>query len=79
MRRQGDFPALADSMGRILKVAGSDDHSLEDLAREILRDVALTQQLLRLVNSAQYAQVSGMVTTVSRAVGLVGFNGVTWP
>lgn len=76
MRRQGDFPALSDSMGRILKVAGSDDHSLEDLAREILRDVALTQQLLRVVNSAQYAQVSGMVTTVSRAVGLVGFNGV---
>ena len=76
MRRQGDFPALADSMGRILQVAGSDDHSLEDLAREILRDVALTQQLLRVVNSAQYAQVSGMVTTVSRAVGLVGFNGV---
>lgn len=76
MRRQGDFPALADSMDRILQVAGSDDHSLEDLAREILRDVALTQQLLRVVNSAQYAQVSGMVTTVSRAVGLVGFNGV---
>lgn len=76
MRRQGDFPALADSMGRILKVASSDDHSLEDLSREILRDVALTQQLLRLVNSAQYAQVSGMVNTVSRAVGLVGFNGV---
>lgn len=76
MRRQGDFPALADSMGRILQVASSDDHSLEDLAREILRDVALTQQLLRVVNSAQYAQVSGMVTTVSRAVGLVGFNGV---
>jgi len=76
MRRQGDFPALSDAMGRILKVAGSDDDSLEDLAREILQDVALTQQLLRLVNSAQYAQSGGNVTTVSRAVGLVGFNGV---
>lgn len=76
MRRQGDFPALSSAMGRILKVASSDDDSLEDLTREVLQDVALTQQLLRLVNSAQYAQVSGMVTTVSRAVGLVGFNGV---
>ena len=76
MKRQGDFPALSDAMGRILKVASSDDDSLEDLAREILQDVALTQQLLRLVNSAHYAQVRGMVTTVSRAVGLVGFNGV---
>lgn len=76
MRRQGDFPALSSAMGRILKVANSDDDSLEDLTREVLHDVALTQQLLRLVNSAQYAQVSGMVTTVSRAVGLVGFNGV---
>jgi HD-like signal output (HDOD) protein len=76
MQRQGDFPALADAMGRILKVASSDDDSLEDLAREVLKDVALTQQLLRLVNSAHYAQVSGMVSTVSRAVGLVGFNGV---
>jgi len=45
------------------------------VTNEILKDVALTNKLLRLVNSAHYAR-GGSISTVSRAVHLVGFNGI---
>ncbi len=77
MRQQSDFPALSDSVARIQRVADSEHDSLSDLTREILKDVALTHKLLRLVNSAQYARADrGTVSTVSRAVSLVGFTAV---
>ena len=77
MRHKSDFPALSDSVARIQRVANSDDDSISDLTHEILKDVALTNKLLRLVNSVHYAHASrGTISTVSRAVSLVGFNAV---
>lgn len=77
MRRKSDFPALSDSVVRIQRVASSEDDSVGDLTREILKDVALTNKVLRLVNSALFAHANrGAVSTVSRAVSLVGFNAV---
>ncbi|ART49987.1 serine/threonine protein kinase [Acidovorax carolinensis] len=77
MRHKSDFPALSDSVARIQRVANSEHDSISDLTHEILKDVALTNKLLRLVNSVHYAHASrGTVSTVSRAVSLVGFNAV---
>jgi serine/threonine protein kinase len=77
MRHKSDFPALSDSVARIQRVANSEDDSISDLTSEILKDVALTNKLLRLVNSVHYLHASrGTVSTVSRAVSLVGFNAV---
>lgn len=77
MRHKSDFPALSDSVARIQRVATSEDDSISDLTHEILKDVALTHKLLRLVNSVHYAHASrGTISTVSRAVSLVGFNAV---
>jgi serine/threonine protein kinase len=77
MRHKSDFPALSDSVARIQRVASSEDDSISDLTREILKDVALTHKLLRLVNSVLFVHAShGSVSTVSRAVSLVGFNAV---
>ena len=77
MRHKSDFPALSDSVARIQRVANSEDDSISDLTHEILKDVALTHKLLRLVNSVHYAHASrGTISTVSRAVSLVGFNAV---
>lgn len=64
-------------MTRIQRVAHSEDDSISDLTHEILKDVALTHKLLRLVNSVHYAHAGrGTISTVSRAVSLVGFNAV---
>ncbi len=76
MRNKGDFPALSDSVVRIQRVATSETESLSSLSAEILKDVALTNKLLRMVNTAQFSHSGGNVSTVSRAVALVGFAGI---
>jgi eukaryotic-like serine/threonine-protein kinase len=76
MKHRGDFPALSDAVTRIQRVANSDKHSVGSLADEILKDVALTNKLLRIVNSAHFSMAGGAVSTVSRAVALVGFAGI---
>jgi eukaryotic-like serine/threonine-protein kinase len=76
MKTRADFPALSDAVGRIQRVANSEKDNLATLADEILKDVALTNKLLRLVNSAHYSAAGGAVSTVSRAVALVGFAGI---
>ena len=75
MRNKTDFPALSESVMRIQSMASSDKESISSVTNEILKDVALTNKLLRLVNSAHYARGSS-IGTVSRAVSLVGFNGI---
>jgi eukaryotic-like serine/threonine-protein kinase len=76
MKHRGDFPALSDAVTRIQRVANSDNDSVGSLADEILKDVALTNKLLRVVNSAHFSTSGGAVSTVSRAVALVGFAGI---
>ncbi|QDL55649.1 serine/threonine protein kinase [Rhodoferax aquaticus] len=75
MRHKSDFPAMSDSVIRIQAMAASENESINSVTNEILKDVALTNKLLRLVNSAHYGR-GGTISTVSRAVNLVGFNGI---
>ncbi len=75
MRHKSDFPALSDSIVRIQGMASSETESVGSVTNEILKDVALTNKLLRLVNSAHFGG-GGHISTVSRAVSLVGFNGI---
>ncbi|RZJ12501.1 MAG: serine/threonine protein kinase [Rubrivivax sp.] len=77
MRHKSDFPALSDAIVRIQRLTQSEDESLASLSNEILKDVALTQKLLRLVNTAAYRHTGGGgISTVSRAVALIGFAGI---
>ena len=77
MQAKGDFPALSDSVGKIIEITSSERGSVAELSDQILRDVALTQKLLRLVNSVHYASPGRTgVTSVSRAVIMLGFNAV---
>ncbi len=77
MRHKTDFPAMSDRVVRIQHLATSDTESLASLSAEILKDVALTNKLLRMVNTVHFAQAAGGgVATVSRAVALVGFAGI---
>ncbi|HJW12203.1 MAG TPA: protein kinase, partial [Albitalea sp.] len=77
MRHKSDFPAMSDSVARIQRVAGSEHESLSSLSNEILKDVALTNKLLRMVNTAHFTHAGGgSISTVSRAIALVGFAGI---
>ncbi|HEY1090258.1 MAG TPA: protein kinase, partial [Burkholderiaceae bacterium] len=77
MRHKSDFPAMSDAISRIQRLSDSESQSLPSLSNEILKDVALTHKLLRLVNTPQYGQAGGgTVSTISRAVALIGFAGI---
>jgi len=77
IRHQNDFPALAESIATINRIASSEEESLASLSNLILKDFALTNKLLKLVNSAFFAQFGGgNISTVSRAVALLGFDTV---
>ena len=77
MRHKTDFPALSSSVLRIQRVTSSEKENVKTLTDEILKDVALTNKLLRMVNTVHFATAAGGgVSTVSRAVALVGFAGI---
>ena len=77
MKHKRDFPALGESIVRIQRIASSETESLASLSAEILKDVALTNKLLRMVNTVHFANAgAGNISTISRAVALVGFAGI---
>jgi len=77
MRHKSDFPALSSSVLRIQRLVGSDTESLRTLSDEILKDVSLTNKLLRMVNTVHFTAVTGeQISTVSRAVALVGMASI---
>ncbi|MBL8348855.1 MAG: HDOD domain-containing protein [Burkholderiaceae bacterium] len=76
MRHKSDFPALTEHVLRIQRMATSEVETLSNLADAILKDVALTQKLLRLVNTAHFRRSGHGVSTVTRAVALVGLAGI---
>lgn len=74
MRHKSDFPALSNTITTINRVTGSDDEGAAALSGTILKDFALTNKLLRLVNTAYFGQYGGTISTVSRAVVILGFD-----
>jgi non-specific serine/threonine protein kinase len=64
----------------VARLAGVDGQHNDELAAQILQDIALSLEILRTVNAAQVqvTQVAGAgpVLTVRRAMALVGVNGV---
>lgn len=72
-----DMFALGSSVAQVVQMASSDDQGTHDLAYYVLSDAALTQRILRLSNTATYRTASGRnVTTISRAISLLGFDNV---
>jgi eukaryotic-like serine/threonine-protein kinase len=76
--RTRDFPTISKYVIEInQKLSDSCIHSsASELANIILKDYALTNKLLKLVNSAFYGFVAGRVTTITRAVVLLGYDNV---
>ncbi|WP_265950327.1 HDOD domain-containing protein [Dechloromonas sp. A34] len=59
------------------KIANSETESITKLSNSILKDFALTNKILRLVNSAYFRPAGGgNISTVSRAVIVLGFEAV---
>ncbi|PIE17991.1 MAG: hypothetical protein CSA65_06810 [Proteobacteria bacterium] len=77
MRRKGDFPAIAKSIQEIQRNASvTGIASARTLAKSIQKDYALSTKLLRVVNSAYYERSGGRISSVARAVVMLGFEQV---
>jgi len=77
MEHKKDFPTMSHQVIEIsqkAKTAG--DTSANVLSNAILKDYSLSSKLLRLVNSPSYGQYGGRISTVSRAVVILGFEEV---
>ena len=69
----GDLPALPQVAVKVMEMVRDPDTRTKDLEEVLLRDPALTAKVLRIANSAFYG-VRGNVSTLSRAIVILGFN-----
>ncbi len=80
MRSVGHLPAMPSVGSRVARLAARDGQRTDEMAEQILQDMALSFELLRQVNSAQVQGTqmagSGPVLTIRRAIALVGLNGI---
>ncbi len=75
MQAKGDFPAVSDSVWRIVAAMDLEEESF-DLAEAIMADVALTQRVLRTVNSAFYAAFGQNITSIKQAIVVLGYQAI---
>ncbi len=71
-----ELPVLANTLRRINELADNRNSTVNELASVILNDAQLTSQVLRLSNTVFYNQTRIQVSTVSRAITLIGFDAV---
>ncbi len=76
IQHKSNFPALSQTISTINRIAASDDESIQALSSALLKDFSLTNKLLRMVNSPAYTQFGGKISTISRAVMILGFEAV---
>jgi non-specific serine/threonine protein kinase len=80
LRTVGHLPALPGIGARVGRMAATEGQRTDEIAEQILSDLALSFELLRTVNSAQVrgTQVTGNgpVLTLRRTVALIGVDGV---
>ncbi|KAF0179168.1 MAG: serine/threonine protein kinase [Nitrospirae bacterium] len=75
VRSSHDFPVMSSTISLINKLDASNDTSVAELSNIILNDHALISKILKLVNSVNYVEF-GEVTTISRAIVLLGFENI---
>ncbi|MBI5142711.1 MAG: HDOD domain-containing protein [Nitrospirae bacterium] len=76
IQRKGDFPAMSENITTICRLTSKESASVDELANAILDDFSTTNKLLKVVNSVYYNQYGQEISTISRAVILLGFQQV---
>ena len=80
LRTVGHLPALPGLAARVARVTSLESQRTDEIADQVLDDMALSFELLRTLNSAQVqgtqVQGNGPVLTLRRIIALIGVNGV---
>ncbi|MEO5341735.1 MAG: HDOD domain-containing protein [Gammaproteobacteria bacterium SHHR-1] len=69
-----EMPIFGKTVQAIVSVAEDDLASASKLAKVVLQDASLTAKVLKLVNSIYYNPARAPISTVSRAVVVMGFS-----
>ena len=75
LAEQGDFPTLQYCIDHVFSSLDA-ERNVGEMASSILSDFSLSQKIIRLSNSAMYRSFGGEVTTVSRAIMVLGVDTV---
>ena len=74
--RDEEMPIFGHTVQRIISVAEDDEASANQLAQVVLQDASMTTRVLKLVNTTYYKTREESISTISRAVVLLGFDTV---
>lgn len=69
-----EMPIFGRTLESVLSVAHNEDSTVSELARVVLQDSAMTARVLKLVNSSLYNPTSEPISTISRAILMLGFD-----
>ncbi len=73
MKEGAELPSMSRTITIINKLTSvSDEESLAELTNTVLNDIALTNKLLKLVNTVFYSSYTGKISTISRAIMVLG-------
>jgi len=75
MKAMNELPPLPMAVQKLLAVMNDEKSSADDVTQVLSSDQALAGKILKLVNSSFYG-MSGEVSTITRAVVVLGFSGV---
>jgi HD-like signal output (HDOD) protein len=75
IRRQ-NMPVFDATVQQIINLSRDDQAPIAELAGVILRDASLTARVLKLANSIYHNPTGASISTVTRAVIVLGFNAV---
>jgi HD-like signal output (HDOD) protein len=73
---ENEMPVFGRTVQSVIRASDSDSSSVSELAQVILQDSAMTARVLKLVNTIYYNPSSQPISTVSRAIVLLGFEAV---
>jgi HD-like signal output (HDOD) protein len=77
MQHRKDFPAFSECILEVNRLTSSkSEATAKEVANVILKDYSLTNKLLKLVNSSFYGQIGGSVTSIKKAVVILGLEQV---
>lgn len=72
VRQRGDLPGFSKVVSAIVGAMHGEDDREFSMTRTVLSDPTLTQRVLRLANSAMYSAFGQSISTVSKAVIVLG-------
>jgi HD-like signal output (HDOD) protein len=76
IRRRGDMPGFTRAVNAILASMRGEEERDFSMTQTVLSDPVLTQKVLRLANSGMYSAFGQRITTVSKAVLVLGTEAI---